>query len=48
MWVCMYDEVGKHSKYLETTADREYKMAVYKMIKWWLKCNGEKKKEARN
>lgn len=36
MWVCMYDEIGKHSKTLETTADREYRMAVYKMMKWWL------------
>lgn len=45
MWVCMYDEIEKHTHSLETTADREYRKAILKMVKWWLEKNREKKEE---
>lgn len=45
MWVCMYDEIGKHTHSLETTADKEYRKAILKMVKWWLEKNREKKEE---
>lgn len=44
MWVCMYDEIGKHTHLLETTADREYRKAILKMVKWWL-SDGRKRQE---
>lgn len=37
MWVCMYDEKEKHSKVLEACGDQEYRKAVLKILKWWLK-----------
>lgn len=44
MWVCMYDEIGKHTHSLETTSDREYRKAILKMVKWWL-SDGRKRQE---
>ena len=44
MWVCMYDEIEKHREALETTADREYRKAVLKMVRWWL-SDGRKRQE---
>lgn len=37
MWVCMYDEIGTHSKVLEACGDKEYRKAILKILKWWLK-----------
>ena len=37
MWVCMYDEIEKHSKVLEAKGDVIYREAILKMVKWWLK-----------
>lgn len=45
MWVCMYDEIGKHTHSLETTADKEYRKAILKMVKWWLSEGRERQEE---
>lgn len=45
MWVCMYDEVGKHTHSLETTADQEYHKSILKMVKWWLEYRQKEKGE---
>lgn len=37
MWVCMYNEIEKHSKVLEAKGDVIYRKAILKMVKWWLK-----------